>query len=38
MPRSNARADHVKCPDGRDSREPERKRKPHLLYPSRDFH
>ena len=38
MPLETARADHVKRPDGRDPRDPESKRKPHLLYPSRDFH
>jgi len=38
MPVETARADHVKRPDGRDSRDPESRRRPHLLYPSRDFH
>jgi error-prone DNA polymerase len=38
MPLETARADHVKHPDGRDSRDPENRRRPHLLYPSRDFH
>jgi error-prone DNA polymerase len=38
MPLETAHADHVKRPDGRDSRDPENKRRPHLLYPSRDFH
>ena len=38
LPLETARADHVKRPDGRDSRDPENRRRPHLLYPSRDFH
>jgi hypothetical protein len=38
MPVETARADHVKRPDGRDSRDPDSRRRPHLLYPSRDFH
>jgi error-prone DNA polymerase len=38
MPVETARADHVKRPDGRDSRDPENKRALHRLYPSRDFH
>jgi error-prone DNA polymerase len=38
VPIAVARADHVKRPDGRDSRDPESRRRPHLLYPSRDFH
>jgi error-prone DNA polymerase len=38
MPLETARADHVKHPDGRDSRDPEARRRPHILYPSRDFH
>ncbi len=38
MPVDTARADHVKRPDRPDPRDPENRRKPHLLYPSRDFH
>ena len=38
MPLETARADHVKRPDRPDARDPENKRRPHLLYPSRDFH
>jgi error-prone DNA polymerase len=38
MPVETARADHVKHPDGRDSRDPENQRRHRRLYPSRDFH
>ncbi|MCW5773343.1 MAG: error-prone DNA polymerase [Rhodospirillaceae bacterium] len=40
VPIATARADEVARPNGRDPRDPEGKRRPrpHLLYPSRDFH
>ena len=38
MPLETAHADEVARPNGRDPRDPAGKAKPHLLYPSRDFH
>jgi error-prone DNA polymerase len=38
MPLEPARADHVKRPDRPDARDAENRRRPRLLYPSRDFH